>query len=419
MSIEEQLAGLSPEEKRRKLAQLLQKKARLSRATLEDEVVLDEHIVANSSPPITDISQAAHIFLTGATGFLGGYLLHALLKQTTASVFCLVRSQDQQQGYARVRANLQHYQLWQESFADRIAIVLGDVSQPLLGVAPPAFTELAQRMDVVFHNAALTNFAYSYEQMKPVNVQGTHEALRLASQERTKLFQYISTIGVFEPLVFSPAVITEQHEPASTGLSRGYTQSKWVAERMVVMAQERGLPVTLYRPPIIGGDSHTGQPNSGDFVWNFIQACVEMEYAPILPALEMHISPVDYVANASVALAQKLVAGKVFHLTSPYPAMTWRQFCDILRGRGYTLATLPFDAWLNACKQRAKEHDDREMLLLAATIEDLQPIFERLAQPGSMAQIDCANTLHYLEDSAIRCPPPEQLFSTYAARVEA
>ena len=95
MSIEEQLAGLSPEEKRRKLAQLLQKKAQLSRATLEDEVVLDEHIVANSSPPITDISQAAHIFLTGATGFLGGYLLHALLNQTAASVFCLVRSQDQ------------------------------------------------------------------------------------------------------------------------------------------------------------------------------------------------------------------------------------------------------------------------------------------------------------------------------------
>ena len=419
MSIQEQLAGLSPEEKRRKLAQLLQKKAQHARATLEDEVVLDEHIAANSPPSITDISQAAHIFLTGATGFLGGYLLHALLNQTAASVFCLVRAQDQQQGFARVRANLQHYQIWHESFTDRIEVVLGDVSQPLLGFPPPVFTELAQGMDVVFHNAALTNFAYSYEQMKPVNVQGTQEALRLASQERSKLFHYISTIGVFEPLVFSPAVITEQHEPASTGLSRGYTQSKWVAERMVVRAHERGLPVTIYRPPIIGGDSHTGQPNSGDFVWNFIQACVEMEYAPILPALEMHISPVDYVAKASVALAQQPVTGKVFHLTSPYPAMNWRQFCDILRAKGYTLTNLPFDEWFGAFKQRAKEHNNRKMLLLAATIEDLQAIFEHLAQQGNMAQIDCANTLHYLEDSAIRCLPPEQLFPTYAARVEA
>lgn len=389
---------------------------------LDAEVVLDAAIVPpapQQSPATTDTDRPETFFLTGATGYLGAYLLHVLRVQTNAHIICLVRAATPEAGIQRIRTNMEQYGLWRNDAgtAERVHALVGDVSKPLLGLTPEAFAELTERVDRVYHNAALTNFAYSYDMIKAVNVQGTHEALRLASQSRVKPFHYVSTIGVFESLLFTRETISEQDALGpSEGQTLGYTQSKWVSESIVACARERGLPVTVYRPPLISGDSTVGYPNDSDFVWYLVKGCVALGSAPELPALNLLLSPVDYVADAVVALScQSEVAGHTFHLTNPHPSLSWQQFCTWIESQGYPLRTLPYPAWYAELDKSAKEKHDRRLGLLAATVHDMRRAFEVLAQPVRMAHVDCQHTLRYLDQSGVACPPMETLLETYAA----
>ena len=79
------------------------------------------------------------IFLTGATGFLGAFLLHELLQQTRADIYCLVRAANIEEGNRRLRNTLAQYLLWSEPLAHRIIPVLGDLALPTLGLSSDEF----------------------------------------------------------------------------------------------------------------------------------------------------------------------------------------------------------------------------------------------------------------------------------------
>src|SRR5262249_24958804 len=120
------------------------------------------------------------IFLTGVTGFLGAFLLRELLDQTQAYVYCLVRAKDEMESRSRIEKVLKSYSLWEESFGSRIVPVPGDLAKPLLGLSFEAFQDLANRIDVIYHNGALVNFVYPYSVLKATNVLSTEEILKLA-----------------------------------------------------------------------------------------------------------------------------------------------------------------------------------------------------------------------------------------------
>ncbi|MCB0583687.1 MAG: SDR family oxidoreductase, partial [Phaeodactylibacter sp.] len=98
----------------------------------------------------------------GATGFLGAYLLRELLQQTRARIYCLVRAADEQQAFERIRANLEQYGMFREENAGRIQALAGDISQPLLGLAPDQYDALADTIGAIYHNAAQVNFIFPY-----------------------------------------------------------------------------------------------------------------------------------------------------------------------------------------------------------------------------------------------------------------
>lgn len=124
------------------------------------------------------INNPSSIFLTGATGFLGAFLLDELLKQTEAKVYCLVRRcSDLEEGIKRIKDNLAFYQLWHKSYKTRIVPVLGDLSQPNLGLSLKDFQQLAIEIDVIHHCGALVKWNRSYEELKPINVLGTHSVV--------------------------------------------------------------------------------------------------------------------------------------------------------------------------------------------------------------------------------------------------
>ena len=127
-------------------------------AALRTDSVLDKDIEP-SGAKITSLKAAETVFLTGATGFLGAFLLNDLLDSTSAHIVCLVRftepsDADMPAGIARLRRNLVDLGLWRDSIMERVEILPGNLSRKRLGLSPDAFAELAARVQVIVHAAA-------------------------------------------------------------------------------------------------------------------------------------------------------------------------------------------------------------------------------------------------------------------------
>src|SRR5262249_32673344 len=136
-------------------------------------------------------------FLTGATGFTGVYLLVEILNTTPATVHCLVRAADDAAARERVVRHLKNYGLWRDEYATRIRALAGDLEQARLGLPEARFGELAEQLDVIYHGAGSVNMAFPYGRLKPANVNGTREVLRLAGTASTKPVHFLSSIAVF------------------------------------------------------------------------------------------------------------------------------------------------------------------------------------------------------------------------------
>jgi len=379
------------------------------------EAVLDEAIhPGTTNTAITEYP--THIFLTGATGFLGAFLLYELLQQTSASIHCLVRANSPEIGKERIQANLEKYSLWNLDFKDRIVAVIGDISKPLLGLNSEQFENLAQQIDWIYHNAALLNFIYPYSALKSANVLGTQEVLRLACQAKVKPVHYISTTAVFDSVDYTGKVVTENEELVNpNGILVGYAQSKWVAEKLVTIARERGLPVTIYRPAWILGHTQTGICNTSDFICRFIKGCIQMGSMPDLDYV-WNISPVDYVSRATIYLSKQAVIGKAFHLISPHP-LYWNELVNCIGSFGYPVKHIPYQEWQSKLRSVQPSEDNPLYPLVPLFFENrfkYELTIPQLYQQGRMPELDFQETLKSLREAGLVCPPVDKiLLKTY------
>ncbi|HWU06629.1 MAG TPA: amino acid adenylation domain-containing protein [Streptomyces sp.] len=290
---------------------------------------------------------SARPLLTGASGFLGAFLLRDLIETTGGPVDCLVRAGDEQRGAHRLRANLEHYRLWHPRYADLIRPVPGDLAAPGLGLSPEDRAALVRRLGPVVHNGARVNFAAGYGDLRAPNVAGTEELLRLLADSASPGMHYVSTTSVYAPVPGSdPLTVTESTPtgPAS-GLPDGYAQSKWVAEQLVGLARERGLPVSVHRPGRISGDTTTGACQERDLLWQLIKGCLQAGAVPDLPHGSTDWVPVDHVSAAVVALVLSGPAGgETYHHTNPDAPGLDRVFEAAAR-LGHELRAVPAAHW--------------------------------------------------------------------------
>lgn len=312
--------------------------------------------VTFSRPPSPYLTAPRRIFLTGATGFLGGFLLDELLRETPATVYCLVRAADDGAAQQRVRSQLESFGLWQEEWAARLVPVCGDLAQPRLGLSDSRWAELAGEIDAIYHNGAWVNALYPYSRLRAANVLGTGEIIRLAGAEQSKALHYISTLAIFLSDDHIQQPVDESRIPHfDPSLRGGYKQSKWAADALVREAGARGLPVTVHRPGRVMGHSVSGvNGNLSDLLCIILKVCIEAGCYPLVET-QIDLTPVDYVSRGIVGLSRETEhSGHVYHYCHPQP-VEWNALLARIAALGYQMEGLAYDEWRGAVNQAAAQ----------------------------------------------------------------
>ena len=382
-----------------------------SALNLATEVTLDADIVPISTDLIS-VSDAKAIFLTGATGFLGAFLLADLCEHTAADIYCLIRAADEAQAMHRLQQQLQRFELLNRVDCQRVIAVCGDLAQPNLGLNAQRYAEISQRVSVIYHNGALVNFIQPYSTLKAANVQGTQQVLRLASTETAKAIHYVSTLSVFSSTPPSPSGFTERDKVELTdSLDNGYAQSKWVAERVMQLASERGFQVSIYRPATVAGDSINGVWNNDDFSCRLLKGCIQLGYAPNNNS-RMELAPVDYISRAIVKLSQQADSvGACFHLNSPHATYA-QDLLDWFNAAGYKLERVSYAQWVKKLMREAQHIENFALAPLLSLFADAPETEE--ADEADSTHYDCHATVQALMAVGIDCPlVNDSLLTTY------
>ncbi|MFI6044508.1 amino acid adenylation domain-containing protein [Nocardia sp. NPDC051321] len=380
----------------------------LAETNFAAEVVLDKAVRAAAA---RRASGPAHtVLLTGATGFVGTFLLDALLENTDLHVHCLVRAGNDAAAWDRLLASRSSYGLDSGRLAARVTAFAGDLTRPLLGLSAMRYRQLSESIDLIVHNGARVHHFEPYARLRAANVAGTERILRLATTGVLKPVHLVSSCDTAHAVDGNPAILSEDRRvPAESLPPNGYVQSKWVAERLAHAAADRGVPVSIYRPSRVGGHSESGATGPDDAFWNLVRAMVVLEAVPreVYDSATIDLVPVDWVAAAIVHL---LAGGpaRTYHLTSPRRVAV-AAIIDELRTRGYRIATTSARRWrerLVALENRAAAHGDYSLVIARAHAAHLLP-------SGDPVAYSRANTRAALADSAV--PQPDSLAAVPAA----
>jgi thioester reductase-like protein len=340
----------------------------IERPDLEAAASLAEEIRITTQP-----RQAGAIMLTGATGFLGAFLLAELLARQTGRVACLVRGADESRGHARLHATARRLGLALDH--GRIDIVAGDLSKDALGLTTDELQRLAWRCRLIVHAAGVVDWSARFETLAQVNVGGTREIVRLSTLGGGVPIHHVSSLGVFPFGLSRRERFGESEQMAEGDLLRvPYFQSKWAAERLLERARLRKIPVSIYRPGFIGGHSKTGKELSAasQLFCAFVAGAGRMGAVPALEKM-LDIVPVDYVASAVVALAlQEPSASRSRNLVNPSP-LPQDELYAILRRERLTLAPVPFGRWRERVLRLPREDAGNPLARFALYYRSLTP----------------------------------------------
>ncbi|KAH8601045.1 L-aminoadipate-semialdehyde dehydrogenase large subunit [Bisporella sp. PMI_857] len=313
------------------------------------------------------------VFLTGATGFLGAYILRDLLSRPQPiKVVAHVRALDTTKALDRVIQTCQAYGVWDPSWKSRITCVTGNLGDPRLGLSESTWDQLAQEVNVVIHNGALVHWVYPYSNLKPANVQGTLDILALCAAGKPKLLSFVSSTSVLDTPYFvelsakGGSGVTEDDDlsGSATGLGTGYGQSKWVAEYLVRAAGSRGLRGTIVRPGYVTGDKDSGVTNTDDFLIRMAKGCIQLGCRPKI-SNTVNMVPVNHVARVVVAAAfspAKSPLG-VAQVTS-HPRLTFSQYLATLESYGYNVPEVDYSTWKKKLEEYAAAEGKEQHALM-------------------------------------------------------
>lgn len=251
----------------------------------------------------TNISKTrltGNVLLTGATGFLGRYIIKDLLVHTDANIYCLVRRSSRSVSI-KDKLNQKLSEAGLEINNKRLILLEGDLSMKNLGISDDTLDELDQMIDSVYHCGAFVHHLHSYKVLRQ-DVIATEFLIDFAiNKKRQKQLHYVSTMSLSNPSedIWRPAQKLEDLEFRDMG----YIQVKWACEKILYTYIDNQYPFYIYRPGNITGHSKTGYilPWSNHallLLKGFLQEGTVPEWIDLV-----EMTPVDLVSKAIVKLS--------------------------------------------------------------------------------------------------------------------
>ena len=341
-------------------------------------------------------------FVTGATGFIGRFLVPKLLARG-GTVYMLVRASSM----AKVDA-LREY--WGADDQQVIAVE-GDLSKNRLGVSGKWIKEQAGSIDHFFHLAAIYDLEADAESQRVANVEGTRQALALARALKAGCFHQVSSIaaaGLYK------GTFTEEMFDEAEHLDHPYFLTKHESEGLV--RKEKKIPWRIYRPGMVVGHSRTGEMDKIDGPYYFFSLIREIssvtpKWLPLLSnkAGRLNIVPVDFVSDAIDHLSHQPDSdNRCFFITDPQGIRLGDLLKELFRvAHGPKVSTINLPLLDTAAGFAGKLAQNR---LTGGALKKLGVPPQVLAYLNYPTRFDVEQTTATLAAAGIECPP----FANYA-----
>lgn len=392
-----------------------------------------------SSDKFCSFDKCNQVFFTGATGYLGAFLLAEMLMTGFKCIVCLVQKRKEFSAIERVKKNLSRYNILRKlgSSINCVVAIEGDITKSCFGVSSDDYKNVLMASDGIVHCAAVVSLSASFDTLKPANIDGTREIVQLAMniKKNRKICPasiFISTNGIF-PLErvnkdtvpqksncsfddLLSKMIRGQQGSNSDNISEfctGYGLTKWGAERIVRQGQkELGLPFVIYRLGNLGWHSKSGFFNELDFQCMIFRGCYRLGVAPILPDWRVELTPVDWAASTIINGASdklNLEKGKVFHLVQP-KQIPWPKVVSWINevrkeDKLCPLKQVQWKEWHKLVRNEAHKSIEGEKLL--ALIENLPGNCVEYLYRQPLLQCDVECQIHkeedYLSSTSLKC----------------
>lgn len=383
----------------------------------EPEYAADAEELISTSLPASFVSkdtplstkETITVFVTGATGFLGTFLIKDVLERSNINVKIIahVRAADKAKGMERLRNSGIAFGTWKDSYESRIEPLIGNLEEKQFGLDDANWKQLTDSVDVIIHNGALVHWVYPYSKLRGANVISTVNVLDMCTTGKPKYFTFVSSTSTVDNehyIKLSDSVVSQggagipesdDLEGSRTGLGTGYGQSKWASERIIREAGKRGLRGTIVRPGYVLGDSTLGVSSTDDFLLRMVKGCIELGLTPDIYNT-VNMVPVDHVARVVTASAfhpadpSSLVVAQV----TSHPRLRFNQFLGTLGEYGYEVKQTEYTNWRLELERYVIKHNDNALFPL------LHFVLDDLPQSTKAPELDDTNAKKSLKTDA-------------------
>jgi thioester reductase-like protein len=337
-------------------------------------------------------------FLTGFPTFLAKNLIEGILAWEPNGIIALLV----QDKHASAAKNF----IRKIGAVQRVRVIIGDVLKMHLGLSSEEYKVLTKNVTVIFHAASISYPGAPESVARMVNVDGTLNVLEFAADAKNlKRLNHFSSAFVSGDRT---GVVTEEELDCGQGFANHIQKTKYLGELEVRKAMP-GLPISVFRPSMVVGNSITGETDKLEGFYSFVKMIIAPGYNFPLPVprggmAPLNVVPVDYVVEAALYIASSdASAGKTFHLVDPNPLTVRQVLNNVAEKSGRTrpaIITMPAD--MIAAMSRIK------------WISNLSPAYmNALGILGRFTVYNCPNTTAALKSTKVHCPS----FDAYSDRM--